>query len=577
MKYFTLHSIEDGKMHVKFNMMDAHTYSDIFHRLMKFPEKKYSPRTNTYILPVTPSNIAYLNEAFSTDEYDTDELSGLEISHLTKTYSLQKLKEKQRLFYVDSEEEPEIKYKYKHKPYKHQIVATNSLHGSEYFALLMEMGTGKTKVVIDEICWVSKGRYVVVCPKNVMGQWVKQLREHMTEEYAVTYMRTGAKGVEGMISMLRREEKIKVFITSFGKLRSMQEYIGKLKPDMTIIDESHCIKNRNAKCTKASWKLGEDSQRRVILTGTPVANTLLDLFAQFQFLKPGSLGYNAYAQYKKQFVRFKKIEKSFEKLVGYQQIDELKRFMSLCSFVAKKKDCLDLPEKVYEIRDIVLQPKQREMYDMMVDIALADLEDDLSVEGTVNATVVIVQILRLSQIANGFVKTMDGEERNIPGGNPKIDELLQYISDVPSHEKVVIWARFHKDVDNIREALKDNYVTLDGRTKDKQRSIDSFNSDYGARYLIGEPGSGGAGIDLLGTEKYPCSNHAYFSNDYSALKRAQSEDRSHRIGMFCPVTYTDFLCLNTIEERIYKILKSKRELNEDITTYSSVRKLLTGE
>jgi len=560
--------------------MDAQEYRNIFQKILAFPERKYNAKTGAYVIPVTAQNVVYLEETFHEDEYDTDEIAGLEIQHVTKTYQLQKIKEKRRLFYRDTEEEVKIKYDFVLPPYRHQAVATDSLHGAEYFALLMEMGTGKTKVVIDEICWVGEGVYVIVCPKSVRGQWIKELIKHATKPYFVTLMKSRHKGVKQLIEGVRAKQKIKIFIIGFDMLKTMGPYLAKLKPSMTVLDESHCIKNKKTKRTEASKVLGAASARRVILTGTPVANTLLDLWSQFDYLNPGCLGYMLYGPFKTRFAKFKRMESGFEKLVGYKHVDELKKFMSLCSFVAKKKDCLDLPPKIYEVRYVEMQPKQREIYEKMLAIALADLEGDLSPSGTVSATAVIVQLLRLAQIANGFVKTLDGTVKSIPGGNPKLEVLKEVIEGIHPDEKIVIWARFHKDVDNIMELLAENgisYVTLTGRTRNRDESVDSFNSSRGARVLIGEPGSGGCGIDLLGTEAYPCTTHIYYSNDFSALKRAQSEDRSHRIGMFRPIIYIDLMCEDSIEERIYKILKSKRELNETMTNYSSVKELLTGK
>ena len=394
-------------------------------------------------------------------------------------------------------------------------------------------------------------------------------------------MRGHHRGVIDLLGGLQAEEKIKIWITNYDRIRMNMEALSRMKFDLLAADESTYIKNSRTKRSKAMFEFASTANRRVILTGTPVGNTLLDLYSQFHFLQPGVLGYSNFNQFKYHYARFTHTLGGFEKLTGYKSIAELQTRMASCSFVVKKKDCLDLPDKIFEERYVEMGKIQRQLYDQMVQIALADIEGNLNPDSTVQATIVIVQLLRLSQICCGYLKCIDSTERDIPDGNVKIQALRDIIESSDPESKICIWARFRHDVRMIVQLLRKmrvSHVCLTGKESEnlRERNIESFAKDHGARVIIGEPASGGMGVTLIGSENRPCTTVIYYSNDFSMLKRMQSEDRSHRIGMKAPVTYIDIVCENSIEERICKILQDKKELNERIKNFSAIKKLLLG-
>jgi SNF2 family DNA or RNA helicase len=562
--------------------IDATRFASLHSRVLGFPEQKWSAKWGGFLIPQTANNIAYLKTSFISSEYEIDEDASLVIRYNESTAKVQQIKTQQRWEYSFNHVIPECTYPTKLKPFGHQIVATNSLHNSEFFALLMEMGTGKTKAVIDEICWKGKGRILIVCPKSVISTWIKEFEIHATKPYFIKRVRSNHRGVQDIIAGLQDPAPLKVWITNYDRLEPCLTFLQKIKPNICVLDESTCIKSRNSHRTKAAHILAESCERRFILTGTPVANTLLDLWAQFQFLQPGVLGFHGFQQYKQEFVRFKKTSGGFEKLLGYKNVEELKARMATCSFTVKKKDCLDLPEKIYTTRYVEMGERQRDLYEQMLAIALADIEGNLSPSGTVQASVVIVQLLRLAQIACGFMKTMDGGIRRIPDGDVKLQAVEEIFEELPENERVIIWARFHEDIDQLGELLTRlgiTYGCYTGRENDneKQRTETSFAHPEGIRVLIGEAGSGGLGKTFIGTEDRPCTTTIYYSNDFSSLKRQQSEDRCHRIGMFNPVTYIDIVCEDSIEERITKVLQSKKELNANVQDMAGIRHLLLGD
>ena len=179
------------------------------------------------------------------------------------------------------------------------------------------------------------------------------------------------------------------------------------------------------------------------------------------------------------------------------------------------------------------------------------------------------------------MKCIDGGEKRIPDGDVKLEAVKDIINDTDSESKICIWTRFRHDViqvSNLLRKMNIPYVCLTGKENEAQRerNIISFGSDCGARVLIGEPGSGGMGVTLIGSENRPCTTVIYYSNDFSMLKRAQSEDRSHRIGIKQPISYIDIVCEDSLETQICKILQSKKEINDKIQNFESIKKLLLG-
>jgi SNF2 family DNA or RNA helicase len=225
---------------------------------------------------------------------------------------------------------------------------------------------------------------------------------------------------------------------------------------------------------------------------------------------------------------------------------------------------------------------QRELYEQMLSIAIADIEGSMSPDHTVQATVVIVQLLRLSQICCGYLKTISQDTLAIPDGNVKIQALKETIEAIDAEEKICIWARFRWDITqicNLLRKMKISFACITGNESEKQRNmaVETFEQDWGPRVIVGEPGCGGMGVTLIGSPNRPCTNVIYYSNDFSMLKRAQSEDRSHRIGMKLPVTYIDIVCEDSIEERICTVLQKKKELNDMIRDFKNIKTFLLGD
>ena len=220
-----------------------------------------------------------------------------------------------------------------------------------------------------------------------------------------------------------------------------------------------------------------------------------------------------------------------------------------------KKDCLDLPEKIYMRRNVTLTKKQRELYEQMRRLALAQV-DSGALSTTNNA---LTQIMRLQQICSGFIKDDDGEITYLE--NNRIDELIKVCEETTG--KVIIWATFIHDIEKICEQLSKQYGALSygaffggTSTKDRTKIIDTFQDKHSKmRFFVGQSRTGGMGITL-----HEAQTVIYYSNNYDLSVRLQSEDRAHRIGQKKNVTYIDMIAPNTIDEKILTALQNKQNI-----------------
>jgi SNF2 family DNA or RNA helicase len=249
---------------------------------------------------------------------------------------------------------------------------------------------------------------------------------------------------------------------------------------------------------------------------------------------------------------------TFKQVVGYRRLDELKEKLDRFAFRVTKDECLDLPDKIYLRRDVELTAEQLKAYDQMKLMALSIVE-----QGMMSTTNALTQLMRLHQIVCGYVKLDDGQEIALP--NNRIDELMAVLAE--SDGKVIIWANYRKNIEDIKLAIQKEYgmtsvATYYGDTKsdDRQDIVDKFsdpNSEL--RFFVGNPTTGGYGLTLV-------SSHTvvYYSNSFDLEKRLQSEDRAHRIGQTEKVTYIDLISTKTVDEHIVKALRSKIDIASQV-------------
>jgi len=468
-----------------------------------------------------------------------------------------------------------MNYKFKTKPYAHQLKALEMSWNKEVFAYFMEMGTGKSKVLIDNISMLyDKGKIngaLIVAPKGVYKNWYdSEIPTHLVDHVqkkAVLWQALINKKQEEKLSVLFKPDtdlhilimNVEAFSTKKGldfaaKFLSCHE-------TMVAIDESTTIKNPGAKRTKNILRLSRLCKYRRILTGSPVTKSPLDLYTQCYFLDPFLLGHESYYSFRTRFAIMRTANfggRSVQLVNGYKNLEELSEILKSFSYRVLKDDCLDLPKKTFMKRIIQLTPEQSKVYQQMKKMALAELNGKMTT--TMN---VITQLMRMQQITCGHFKADDGTTQEIK--NNRITELIDTVDEIQG--KVVIWAHWRNDIETIVKHLKDEYgdnsvVTYygDTSTEDRQAAIKKMqNPKSPVRFLVGTPQTGGYGITLTGA-----STMIYYSNGYDLEKRQQSEARIDRIGQEKPMTYIDIIAEDTVDEKIVKSLRKKVNIATEV-------------
>ncbi len=460
-----------------------------------------------------------------------------------------------------------MNYKFKTPPYKHQLTALEKSWNRETYAYFMEMGTGKTKVLIDNMAMLyDKGKIdgaLIVAPKGVIGTWYNQeipthLPDHI-EKMSVLWQSNITKGQSKKLgNLFQIGEELQILIMNVEALSTVKgvNFASKFLLShnaLMVVDESTTIKNPKAKRTKNILKLSKGAKYRRVLTGSPVTKNPLDLYSQCEFLDPYLLDFHSYYAFRNRYAEMRTAHfsgRSVQIVSKFRHLDELSESLKPFSYRVLKEDCLDLPDKIYMKRIITLTKKQEEVYEQMKREALAFLNGKKTT--TVNA---LTQLMRLQQITCGHFVADDGTTQEIDSN--RLDELMDVLEEVEG--KALIWCHWQKDVQIIKEAILKEYgpgsvVDYYGLTPQDQRqkNKDAFQNDSKVRFFVGTPQTGGYGLTLTAANTV-----IYYSNGYDLEKRIQSEDRAHRIGQKKSVTYVDILAEDTVDEKIVKALRKK--------------------
>ena len=465
-------------------------------------------------------------------------------------------------------------YEFKTKPFDHQMTALKDSWAADYYALFMEMGTGKSKVAIDTIGALYKTKNInaalILAPKGVYDNWVQgEIPTHLPDDIKRSVVRwtpsTSKTFQEKMKALVYDAfDGIKIFVMNIEALSTPRgtqvayAFLCKNPANIMIVDESTTIKNRKATRTKNILMLAKDAKYKRILTGSPVTKSPMDLFSQCSFLSPDALGFNSYYSFQNRYALVQKRtmgSRAFQEIVGYRRLDELNLKLDSFSNRILKEHCLDLPDKMYIRRDVALTDEQKRVYTQMKKLALAKLEN-----GELATTAsVLTQIMRLQQICCGFLQPDEGEIQELD--NNRLKELMEVVDELQG--KAIIWATYTHDIQQVSNALRDRFgpeavATYYGATPqdERQEIVNKFQEkDSPLRFFVGQPRTGGYGITLTAA-----NTMIYYSNSYDLEIRLQSEDRAHRIGQENKVTYIDLVSPRTIDEKILKALRGKIDL-----------------
>ena len=467
-----------------------------------------------------------------------------------------------------------MNYKFKTKPYAHQITALEKSWNRETYAYFMEMGTGKTKVLIDNAAMLyDKGKInglLIIAPKGVIGTWYNQelpthLPDHIENVTVLWQANITKTQREKLETLFEVEESLHILIMNVEAFSTQKgaDFASKFLSchnTLMVVDESTTIKNPKAHRTKNIVRLSSKAKYRRIMTGSPVTKNPLDLYSQCQFLSSWLLDFSSYYAFRNRYAEMKVLHmhgRSIQVVDKFKNLGELSDQLKGFSYRVLKEDCLDLPDKIFIKRQITLSPDQRKLYEQMRKEALATLNGKKVT--TVNA---LTQLMRLHQITCGHFTADDGTTQRIP--NNRIGELMDILEETEG--KAIIWAHYQWDIkDIIKEIVKvygpGSVVDYYGLTPQSERdpNREKFQSNPKCRFLVGTPSTGGYGLTLTAANTV-----IYYSNGYDLEKRLQSEDRAHRIGQKKSVTYVDINAEDTVDEKIVKSLRKKINIASEV-------------
>jgi len=479
--------------------------------------------------------------------------------------------------------------RFKIPPYRHQVEDIATLFDHEQYFLALEMGLGKSYIVINTACLLREHRLIdavlVVSPASVRSVWVNpdfgQIKQHSFFPSCVLEFHQKLKVVwrDSYTSDEEAKQQLVWISTNYEWLRS-EEHRQQLKQllhnrkFMMVADESSFIKSHGAQQTKACIELGELAVRRVALNGTPIGNSPLDLWSQLAFLSRRILPYKNFYAFRADFTEMK--TRPFPKIIRYKNLDRLQTLIAPHCVRREKKDCLDLPDKIYSVQECPLTEDTWRIYKTMRQDAVVWMEAHPSMAAQAG-----VKVMRLSQITGGFLggferddfpvevidgHALSGEVQEI--GREKLDLLREWVTECLAERptrKLIVWCRFRKEIERIATELADLVPTyrLYGQSGKERAEAVAIFSDLRHQkpaLLSAQEQAGGFGLNLIGADAV-----CYYSQNYSLMNRLQSEDRCHRPGQKNNVVYLDILATGptgqkTVDHVIYKALKAKEEL-----------------
>ena len=470
--------------------------------------------------------------------------------------------------------ERSMNYKFKTKPYKHQLIALEKSWNKESYAYLMEMGTGKTKVLIDNAAMLyDKGKIdglLIVAPKGVIGTWYNNeipahLPDHIEKKAVLWQANINKKQQEKLNTLFETGHELHILIMnveafSTDKGLDFAKKFLRCHKTLMAVDESTTIKNPKAQRTRNILDLRLLTKYRRIMTGSPITKNPLDLFTQCYFLDPFHLNHESYFSFRMRYAIMKTARiagRSIQLVAGFRNLGELSEKLVNFSYRVLKEDCLDLPKKVWTNRNITLTSEQSKVYQSMKEKALAHLKGK-----TVTTASTLTQLMRLQQITCGHFAADDGTIQEVKSN--RLPELMTAVEEMEG--KAIIWAHYQYDIKAILKEITKVYgpgsvVDYYGLTeKDKrQGNIDKFMKDPECRFFVGTPATGGYGLTLTSANTV-----IYYSNGYDLEKRLQSEDRAHRIGQKKSVTYVDIICEETVDTKIVQALRKKLNIASEV-------------
>lgn len=459
------------------------------------------------------------------------------------------------------------------KPWTHQLRAITAARSLPEYALFFEQGTGKTSTAINILRFkFADARRVyktlVFCPPVVCVNWEREFLAHskIPKEKITVLTGTGKKRTKVFLDTIAKDP-FHVFITNYEAVQNAELMHSFLMwaPEALVCDESQRLKSHDSKRAQAVAKIADRTKTRLILSGTPILNSGLDIFQQFRILDRGeTFGLNYYTFRAQYFVDKNAGMPTAKHFPNWQPrsgcLELINKLVYKKAMRVTKAECLDLPPIVRTEIPIELGAEQRAAYDSMRDEFVAFLKSKVA-----TAELAITKGLRLQQIASGFLKTEDGSEIAFDDV-PRLDALKDLLEDIAPNEKVIVWACFRHNyaaIQAICDKLKLRAVCLYGGITplERQTAIDEFQGNPDVRIMIASAAAGGVGVNLTAA-----STMIFYSRTFSLEQDLQAEARNHRGGseIHAKITRIDLVAENTMDRLVSDALKAKLKISDVI-------------
>ena len=425
----------------------------------------------------------------------------------------------------------------------HQAIAVKKMLPTRVGALFMDMGTGKTRTAIEIIHHRQKqiSKIVWFCPVSLKETIKHEITKHTDSKDIYCFdQKTNQRNINDVFWYVVGIESMSL---SARVILTINELID--TDTFVIVDESSYIKGHRSARTNWITNLSKRAKYRMILTGTPISQGVVDLFSQFRFLSPKILGYASFYSFAANHLEYS--EKFPNLIVRAHNTEWIAAKIKPYVYQVTKEECLDLPKKLYETRYFSMTNEQREWYENVKIEALEYMEEW-------NSYTIFQLFSKLQQIVCGFLNAKD-----IVFTHDRVDIMHSVIDQIKEDEKIIIWCKYEHDINEITKSLgAENVAQFYGKINLKNREESILDFKNKKRFFLATESCGGHGL-TLNESHYTI----FYNNGFKYAERMQAEDRNHRIGQTKPVTYIDIVCEDSIDERIENALQNKGSVVQD--------------
>lgn len=436
------------------------------------------------------------------------------------------------------EEKKTIYYQTSNFLRKYQKDIVNKALNHEGYGMFMDTGTGKTVCALE----IAKhlGKTLVLCPLSVIETaWIDDCHKFYPDLKIVNCWGENRKQRYKAL-----ETNSDVYVMNYESFKILKNEIAKMNFECMIVDESSAMKNMTAQITSEILSMIDIIPRRYVLSGTPNPNSNLELFPQMKFVLPDLFGSSFYGWQATYFH-----QDMTDPHKWYQTQEDKERLFSRLSegsVFLKKEECIDLPPKIFQIREYTMCKKQEEYYMDMVN----NIRDNINQWSKFEFT---AKLMKLREILSGFVINKDGTISEFKSN--KTEVLKQAIEEI-GDKSIIVWCQFQYEIETLAKEF--DGVALTSKTKDRNQIIRDFK-DGKIHLLFTHPKLLGKGLTFTN-----CTYNIYYSVSFSYEEFAQSQDRIHRIGQDNRCTYIILQAKNTIDETIYKCLRRKKNVVDEL-------------